>query len=571
MRTIPQTHLRRRILTTPLFLGLPKSIAAATSKNESGGVVALANGQTLAYWGEYQVQRNGPPELVGFKTKLINTVDGTSGPVQTLNITGPDGPETLPIATALAGGGFVVSWTGTFNIATGRDAFFRIYDAAGRPKGQIQQIDPNDQALDDVGTSPDITALDTGGFVAAWEQYTNGSWESFARTYGADGLPLGNAVRLNASIPGDQGAPQITALAGGKFIAVWQDRFGINAGVDDQVLMGRVFGVDGTALTKGFVVNQDSGAGHDTAGSVSVTELPGGLVAMTWRHSYDLDVDGFAMANTIVARVFNAAGKAVGAEVVVSTGDLASTNAHNPVITALMDGRFMVAWSQFIHDPLNGPSGARVLARVVNADGSFSSDPFSVAPETAVNPSGPTLTTLLDGRVVVGYHQYGGTSGNDLYQRVLDPREAAITLTGTTAGDLVLGTRFADLVAGGNGHDLLDGAAGNDRLFGQNGNDTLRGGDGNDLLNGGTFNDLLTGGLGRDQFVFTLVSGDDRITDFTFGQDRLNLRAFDFADAAAALSHFTQTAEGASFAFGTVSVVLEGVDLILLNDTALLL
>ncbi len=558
------------LLATPLFLGLPKTIVDTPSKNENGGVVALANGQTLAFWGEFQVQRNGPPELVGFKTKLINTVDGTSGPVQTLNIMGPDGPETLPIATALAGGGFVVTWLGAYTTATGRDGFFQIYDATGRPKGQTQQIDPADRALD-VGTTADITALDTGGFVAAWEQFTNGSWESFARTYGADGLPLGNAVRLNASTPGDQGSPQITALTGGKFMAVWQDQYGINAGVNDQVLMGRVFGVDGTALTKGFAVNQDSGAGHDTAQSVSVTELPGGLVAMTWRHSFDLDVDGFSTANTIVARVFNAAGKAVGAEVVVSTGDLAATNAYNPVITALIDGRFMVAWSQFIHDPVNGPSGARVMARVVNADGSFSSDPFSVAPDTAVNPSSPTITTLLDGRVVVGYHQYGGTGGNDLYERVLDPREAAITLTGTTASDLVLGTRFDDFVAAGKGRDVVDGGAGNDRLFGQNGNDTLRGGDGNDLLNGGTFDDLLTGGLGRDQFVFSLVSGDDRITDFTVGDDRLNLRAFGFADAGAALGHFAQTAEGASFAFGGVSLLLEGVDLGQINGSALML
>jgi Ca2+-binding RTX toxin-like protein len=220
----------------------------------------------------------------------------------------------------------------------------------------------------------------------------------------------------------------------------------------------------------------------------------------------------------------------------------------------------MVAWGE-----------ANVMARVVNADGSFSSDPFSVAPGNAQFPNNPTLTTLLDGRVVVGYHQYGTGWGNDLYERVLDPREAAITLTGTTASDLVLGTRFDDFVAAGKGHDVVDGGAGNDRLFGQNGNDTLRGGDGNDLLNGGTFDDLLTGGLGRDQFVFSLVSGDDRITDFTVGDDRLNLRAFGFADAGAALGHFAQTAEGASFAFGGVSLLLEGVDLGQINGSALML
>ena len=557
-------------MPTPLFLGPPQAISKTPSEDEGGGVVALANGRLLAFWQENTLAQNGTV-FQSFKIKLIDTVNGTNGPDITLNIMGPDGPDAMPIVSALAGGGFVVSWLGSFNPTTGRDVFCRVFDATGRAQGPTQQIDPRDQGQGSAGTTADITALDTGGFVATWDQYKNGSSDSFARTYGADGQPLGQVVRLNSSTLGDQGAPQITALAGGKFLAVWHDQYGINSGVDDQALAARIFNVDGTPLTKAFVVNQDSGQGHDRAQSVSVTELAGGFVAMTWQHSYDYDRDGFVTANTVVARIFNAAGKPVGPEFVVSTSDPTADMATNPVITALLDGRFMVAWTEYSFDPITLFSGAQVMARVINADGSFSSDPFSVAPANAQFPNNPTLTTLLDGRVVVGYHQYGTGWGNDLYERVLDPREAAITLTGTAASDLVLGTRFDDVVTAGNGRDVVDGAAGNDRLFGQNGNDTLRGGEGNDLLNGGTFNDLLTGGLGRDQFVFSRVSGDDRITDFTFGQDRLNLRAFGFADATTALAQFTQTAEGASFAIGTVSVVLEGVDLTLLNDTALLL
>lgn len=543
----------------PLFLGPPQAISKTPSEDEGGGVVALSNGGLLAYWQENTLVQHDT-RFLGFKIKLIDTVNGTTGPDITLGIMTPDGPDAMPIVSALAVGGFVVSWLGSFNTTTGRDVFCQVYDATGRARGATQQIDPRDQGQGGAGGTADVTALDTGGFVAAWDQYKNGSWESFARTYGADGVALGDVVRLNASTLGDQGGPQITALAGGKFLAVWHDVYGINEGVDDRALVARIFNVDGTPLTKAFVVNQDSGQGHDTAQSVGVTELAGGLVAMTWQHSYDVDTDGFVMATAIVARIFNAAGNAVGPEFVVSTGDATTATPVNPVITALLDGRFMVAWGE-----------ANVMARVVNADGSFSSDPFSVAPGNAQFPNNPTLTTLLDGRVVVGYHQYGTGWGNDLYERVLDPREAAITLTGTTASDLVLGTRFDDFVAAGKGHDVVDGGAGNDRLFGQNGNDTLRGGDGNDLLNGGTFDDLLTGGLGRDQFVFSLVSGDDRITDFTVGDDRLNLRAFGFADAGAALGHFAQTAEGASFAFGGVSLLLEGVDLGQINGSALML
>ena len=153
---------------------------------------------------------------------------------------------------------------------------------------------------------------------------------------------------------------------------------------------------------------------------------------------------------------------------------------------------------------------------------------------------------------------------------MLDPREAAINLSGTTAGDLILGTQFDDTVAGGTGRDVIDGGAGDDRLSGRPGSDTLAGGEGKDVLNGGASNDVLSGGAGRDVFVFAASSGSDRIEDFELGLDKLNLRSFHFADATAALSHFSQSIDGAAFSFGGVSVLLTGVDLTPIDGSALL-
>lgn len=72
-------------------------------------------------------------------------------------------------------------------------------------------------------------------------------------------------------------------------------------------------------------------------------------------------------------------------------------------------------------------------------------------------------------------------------------------------------------------NELLDAhyITGDDVLLGGTGDDVLDGGSGDDILNGGSGADILTGGTGDDIFVF---GGGDLITDFSFGEDRIDLR-----------------------------------------------
>lgn len=61
------------------------------------------------------------------------------------------------------------------------------------------------------------------------------------------------------------------------------------------------------------------------------------------------------------------------------------------------------------------------------------------------------------------------------------------------------------------------------------GNDLLNGGGGTDTLTGGSGNDILIGGAGADVFIFSTGSGFDEITDFTAGQDTIDLSGYGFA------------------------------------------
>ncbi len=82
--------------------------------------------------------------------------------------------------------------------------------------------------------------------------------------------------------------------------------------------------------------------------------------------------------------------------------------------------------------------------------------------------------------------------------------------------------------------NTLTGDAGNNFLDGKAGNDTVNGGAGNDVLYGGAGRDVMTGGTGNDTFLFkavselgTKASNRDVITDFTPGQDKIDLSSID--------------------------------------------
>jgi Ca2+-binding RTX toxin-like protein len=106
--------------------------------------------------------------------------------------------------------------------------------------------------------------------------------------------------------------------------------------------------------------------------------------------------------------------------------------------------------------------------------------------------------------------------------------DAAVTLQGGAADDILTGDGNDDLIAGAEGDDLLGGrdgddhidggagqdwlrgGAGADRLAGAAGDDDLHGEDGDDRLTGGEGNDGLSGDLGRD--LLEAGRGDDSLS-----------------------------------------------------------
>ncbi|MFA3920783.1 calcium-binding protein [Ruegeria hyattellae] len=143
--------------------------------------------------------------------------------------------------------------------------------------------------------------------------------------------------------------------------------------------------------------------------------------------------------------------------------------------------------------------------------------------DTISGGGGPDDLRASDGEDVV----WGG-DGND----TLDGGRGHDTIAGGGNQDVIRGGDGNDSLAGGagndeiwamNGADLAWGGVGRDRIGGGAGRDTLNGGAGADTLIGGSEADRLTGMAGADIFVFGRSHGHDCITDFSPGQDRIEI------------------------------------------------
>lgn len=167
----------------------------------------------------------------------------------------------------------------------------------------------------------------------------------------------------------------------------------------------------------------------------------------------------------------------------------------------------------------------------------------------------------------------------DLLVELGGTASSTVTVTGAKRG--VVRTGDGDdgvtIIAFSNGPDangwgngfVLDTGAGHDQitLTGWNGwtyaridagagDDLVVSGSGNDTIIGGTGNDLMTGGGGRDVFVFRVGDGQDVITDFVGGVDRLR-----FEGLAAEAVAWSVTAAGTLVRYGAGldEVLLAGV------------
>lgn len=537
-------------------------------------VAALEDGRIVVVWQQSNIL--DAPDVYGDSEIYARIFDTDGTPVTDAIRVNNDtlGGQIAPQVTALADGGFLVSWTRDVPSSSdlNDDVFFRAFDAGGTPKSKqvLASADrdvPPESAWNDYynyNANGDVLALKDGGAIVLYNH--RGEDATYAHVIGKDGKSLGDAIKIFDT---DDTSTTMIQLANGDVVMAHTgfSNTGITVRISAADLVSAPKGVKGA--TEPVEVRYFNDGDHDQTPGNSTMVVPGGdwLAALpgggfVMGYSFDPDIRYDTPIDSFRIDWFANDGTFLRSADLPYPGTDESVEYDLGRVIALSGDRLLVIW-QIAVDYGNYDLKAQIL----DADGT----PLGEALEITTSLSGKQLVAeeavLPDGNVAVVFYDQSGVPidgvTDELHGRVLlipgaepttGPTNGDDTLVGTARADkidglggddVISGKGGADLLKGSGGNDTLKGDAGNDRLlggdgddklFGGNGKDKLFGGGGKDRLDGGAGADELTGDKGADTFVFAAAkqAKGDRITDFSRGQgDRIDLSKID-ADTAAA-------------------------------------
>ena len=240
----------------------------------------------------------------------------------------------------------------------------------------------------DVQDRPATAMSPFGSYVVVWSsrnQDGNGRG-IFAQRYGPGGVPLGGEFRVNQTTADNQDEPSVAMDANGNFVITWSSR---NQDGSGKGVYARRFAANGTALGGEFLVNQTTADNQDQP---AVAVAPDGHFVISWRSSKQ---DG--SGGSIVARRYDAAGTALGAEFQVNTNVI--DNQDQPAAAIAPDGRFVIAWKSNKTDG----SGAGVFARLYGADGVPLGPDIQANTTVSANQDKPTVAMSASGAFVIAW------------------------------------------------------------------------------------------------------------------------------------------------------------------------
>lgn len=316
--------------------------------------------------------------------------------------------QTQSSVAALASGGFVVTWTDVSLLggdADGQSVKARVFDSAGQAVGNDFLVNTTTRL--NQGT-PAVTTLASGGFVVSWTDASGTGPDTKgtsvrAQLYTADGVRVGGEFLVNTTTLNSQNFVSLTSLASGGFVATWTDSSGQGGDSTPPSIKAQVFSANGTKLGAEFLVNTTVAGSQDQPVTASLSN--GGFVVV-WR---DLSLQGDTSGSGLKAQLFAANGTKVGGEFQVNTTTVNTQD--QPVVTGLPGGGFAVSWRD--NSILAGdPSGFGIRTQIFDNDGAKLGAEFAVNTATAGNQEQPAIAALASGTLAISWTDYSGQGGD---------------------------------------------------------------------------------------------------------------------------------------------------------------
>jgi hypothetical protein len=204
-----------------------------------------------------------------------------AGPSTTVN-SQASSDQSRQSAVRLSDGTLVVVWQSSSTAHDGSFGAIRMqrYSATGAPLGtetQVNSFGAGDQS------KAQVTALAGGGYVVTWEtadtvQDGNGTAIK-AQIFSSSGVAIGGEFLVNTAATANQQQPTIAGLADGSFVLVWQTTDSTADGAG-WALKAQRFSAAGSPLGSEFLANTTAFSSQNNA---DVAALQGGGYVVTWQ------------------------------------------------------------------------------------------------------------------------------------------------------------------------------------------------------------------------------------------------------------------------------------------------
>lgn len=263
------------------------------------------------------------------------------------------GPQSTPAAARISDGSFVVTWQSRGSSGTDASSYSiqaRRLNALGEPLAADLQVNTATLGLQSL---PRLAPLTDGRFVVAWRDEVEYSMTVGARL-------------MSVADPGIEPDEPFVTVAGGE----GNDRayyFDVSSPNPDRVVVvwsHHVSGPYGSTRIEGVIATPSGPIATFPVSAVALAqEFPrisarsDATFVAVWKAAY-----GDGSSNGIRARAMNGNGSLVAPEIIANAYTTGPQN--DPVVAALSDGRFVVAWDS-IGSVGNDTSGSSVQARIL--------------------------------------------------------------------------------------------------------------------------------------------------------------------------------------------------------------